>query len=184
MVKMCTNITPVFTALVLAGATAAAKAGDTLEVGQKLKPGETLMSKNGKFRFELNKIVVRPKPPKVRLGGAAYPTYYENIGLTISNGDASRPIWSSVWATVYMPVDPYLILQADGNLCLYAQTSAQKNTNSKTLFWMSGPTRPTDTNKRVVMQDDGNLCVYWKNHAAWWSKQSRGQDFPHGQTVR
>lgn len=180
--KRFANIMSVITALAIAGATSTAMAGDTLQVGQKLIPGEALISRNGKFKFELIKQIERPTPEQSEMAakdGKRNP-YRESIRLTVSTGDGRSLIWSSDLSVVFNPmgVDPYLILQADGNLCLYAQSPIEKQKNTKTLLWMSGPTRPTDTDKRVVMQDDGNFCVYWKTHAIWWSKNSRGQRIP------
>ena len=71
--------------------------------------------------------------------------------------------------------EPYLVVQTNGDLCLYSQSARQKMTNEFSLHWHSAEVRDLTLTKRVIMQDDGNLCVYWKESAPiWWSQKDEG----------
>jgi hypothetical protein len=112
-----------------------ASVGAVLVTGATVSAGDWLESSDGLSRFMvedtgLNLYWTSPK----------YPT-------------KGMQIWSS--GTPKPAEGMYLIMQTDGNLCLYAGTPQA----SGPLLWQSGVTLGTGSYE-TRMQEDGNLCVY------------------------
>ena len=141
-----------------------AKAESTLRADVKFKVGDKLISDNGQYTFEITRnerFLEWCQCTDVRL----------ELNITTAN----KNIWHVGSFSCRPDSEPYLVLQANGDLCLYSQTPKQKAAGELILHWHSSETREVEKSKRVVMQDDGNLCVYWKESAPiWWSQKDEG----------
>lgn len=130
------------------------KAASKLSPGQSLKPGESLNSPNGRFRFtyeESGNLILRDLAPVPGASGAVewQSTTWQPLGVAAN------------WGAFAQSADDRFIMQADGNLVLYRAGVAIWSTMT-----------PGHPGAFFVVQDDGNAVLYDGSSPLWaaWNR--------------
>lgn len=151
-----------------AGATARAEQhGDTLRVGQKLRPeerdsgGSRLTSANSEFFFQLSVYTPRGNKWFAVLDVGQTPREVQE-----------RATWRYRKRATY---DAFAVLRPNGNFVLYSEPGVP--------IW-STRTAGTGRNNRLVIRDDGNLVMYGKGDRMVWSTGTGRMLLETGDTLR
>ena len=104
---------------------------NTLLLGQRLNPGDALISPSNQFQL----------------------LYQKDGNLVLYDTTKDNPGWPWLWQSKTSGTTPgFVLLQNDGNLAIY--------NNAQQVIWSTGTWLPTKKGMSLVLQDDGNLVLY------------------------
>jgi len=123
---------------------------DTLSNNRRLKPGDTLVSRNGHWKL----------------------SYGTDGSVTLNDTRSGAQMWTAqtlIWSGMrgvrLRPVGGYsagfLVMQGDGNFVAYNSGNAA--------VWASGSNGKGTAPYRLIVQNDGNVVVYDTNGVATWA---------------
>ncbi|MFD0663070.1 hypothetical protein [Thermocatellispora tengchongensis] len=152
-----------------------------LKPGQRLEPGESVRSGNGKYRLIMqtdgNLVLYQTGGGALwssqTLGGGAFAAMQDDGNLVLYKG--RTPLWAS---NTDVP-GAYLAVQDDGNLVIYKGGKVLWHRGARIGTLEPGQrlktheyVRSANGDYQLVMQDDGNLVLYRAGKALWasWTK--------------
>jgi PAN domain len=113
---------------------------DTLSNNQRLKPGESITSRNGHWKF----------------------TYQTDANVVLYDTRSNAAKWAMQTVNGAYGYPPgYLTMQGDGNLVAYDSSNGAR--------WASGSNGKGTAPYRLVAQNDGNVVIYDANGVATWA---------------